>query len=113
MDVTDIKYRRKGPDTVVKLADTFSVLTWLLIVVSLFIYNIAEPATISYVTIRFPVLDLEAATFAIELLLFVNIFIAICGIVANSMRNKRKTDKFHTSLVVSSLLSLMAVIFLI
>lgn len=96
----------------VKIANISSVITWLLIIASLFIYNISEPATISYVTIRFPVIDLGVATLIIEILFLVNLCIAICGIVANVMRNKRKTDKLHTSLIVSSLLSLIAVILL-
>jgi len=105
--VKKIKNRRKGPDSIVKMITFFSVLTWLIIIASLIIYNMANPKMGSYSTIRSTFFDPGNAAVVIKLLLFVNIILGVWGIIANTMRNKRKTDRFHISLVISAAVSLI------
>ena len=105
--IKKIKNRRRGPDSVVKMITFFSVLTWLIIISALIIYNMAYPKMGSYQTIRSTLLESGNAAVVIKLLLFINIILGVWGIIANTMRNKRKTDRFHISLVISAAVSLL------
>jgi hypothetical protein len=110
MATIKIKNRRRGPDTVVKMITFFSFLTWLVIIISLIIYNMANPKMGSYNAIRSTFFDVKNAAIAMKLLLFFNIILCIWGIIANTIRNKRKTDKFRISLIISSIISLVGFI---
>lgn len=105
--IKKIKNRRKGPDSIVKMITFFSVLTWIIIIAALIIYNMANPKMGSYHTVRSTFFDPGNAGVVIKLLLFVNIILGVWGIIANTMRNKRKTDRFHISLVISAAISLI------
>jgi hypothetical protein len=110
MAIIKTKNRRKGPDSVVKLITFFSVLTWIIIIAALIIYNMANPKMGSYSTIRSTFFDVGNAAIVIKMLLFLNIILGFWGIIANTMRNKRKTDRFHISLIVSAAVSLVGFI---
>ena len=108
--IKKIKNRRKGPDSIVKMITFFSVFTWLVIIAALIIYNMANPKMGSYSTIRSTFFDAGNAAIVIKMLLFVNIILGVWGIIANTMRNRRKTDRFHTSLIISAAVSLVGFI---
>jgi len=110
MAAIKIKNRRRGPDTVVKMITLFSFLTWLIIIISLIIYNMANPKMGTYNTIRSTFFDAGNAAIAMKLLLFFNMILGIWGIISNTMRNRRKSDKFHISLIVSTIISLVGFI---
>jgi uncharacterized membrane protein YoaK (UPF0700 family) len=67
----------------------------------------------SFHTMRYSALNLGNSAVIIKILLLLNIIIAVCGVLANALRNKRKTDKFRSSLIVSSIVSLIGFVFVI
>ncbi len=104
--MAEIKNRRRGPDTMVRMITMFSVLSWLLIVVAFFIYQLTHSAGGSYTTIRQSLVDFSAGVIIAKVLLLLNVLLCIWGMAMNMMRNKRKSDRFRISLVISAVLSL-------
>jgi hypothetical protein len=108
-----MKNRRKGPDYVVKLISFFSFVTWMIFFITLIVFHMASPRMGSYHAVRVNYFDMGSAVVIIKVLLFINIIISVWGIIANTMRNKRKTDTFRSSLVASTLLSLVGFIIVV
>jgi len=104
-----IKNRRRGPDTMVKMITYFSIFTWLIIAITLVIYSLANPAGLAVLRQR-SVLGGGFAQIGMKLLLFINLIICIIGMFVNAMRNKRKSDKFRLSLIISTLCSFIGFI---
>jgi len=60
----------------------------------------------SYNTIRQTILDFSAGVIIAKVLLLLNVLLCIWGMAMNMMRNKRKSDRFRISLVISAVVSL-------
>ena len=101
-----IHNRRRGPDAIAKMVTFTSVASWLLIILAFVIYQLTHPMGSSYNSIRQTMIDFSAGVIISKVLLMLNVLFCIWGMVMNLMRNKRKTDRFHISLVVSAAISL-------
>jgi hypothetical protein len=100
-----IKNRRRGPDRMVKIVTIYSILTWVIIIAAFVLFQLAKPAG-KYYSVRATLLDFSLAIIIMKVLLFLNLVLCTWGIVANLMRNKRKSDRFRISLVISTVMSL-------
>jgi hypothetical protein len=101
-----IKNRRRGPDTMVRMITFSSIVSWLLIFIAFFIYQMTHPTSGSYNTIRQNIIDFSGGVIIAKVLLFLNFLLCIWGMGMNMMRNKRKSDRFRISLIISAILSL-------
>lgn len=101
-----IKNRRRGPDTMVRMITISSVTSWIVIFIAFVIYQMIHPSAGSYNTIRKTLIDFSAGVIVAKALLFLNFLLCVWGMVMNSMRNRRKSDKFRLSLVISAFISL-------
>jgi len=101
-----IQNRRRGPDTMVRMITICSIVSWLVIVIAFFIYQMTHPSGTSYNSIRQSLVDFSAGVIIAKVLLFLNFLLCVWGMVMNMMRNKRKSDRFRISLVVSAVVSL-------
>ncbi len=101
-----IKNRRRGPDTMVRMITISSVVSWIVIFVAFIIYQMVHPSGGSYNTVRKTMIDFSAGVIVAKALLFLNFLLCVWGMIMNSMRNKRKSDKFRLSLVISAFISL-------
>src|SRR4030042_2540842 len=106
------KNRRRGPYTLVKIVTIFSVCTWLIIIVVMFIYVSYKPSysSSSYFYKHVSATGSGIGITGAKLLLFLNLLLCIWGIIANMLRNRRKTDRIRLSLVVSTILSFIGFI---
>lgn len=105
-----IKNRRRGPDTMVKMITYFSILTWFIIGTVIIVYTMVNPAGTSGFMKRGSVFGGGFALTGAKLLLFINLVICVIGMFVNMMRNKRRSDKFRISLIISTLCSLVGFI---
>lgn len=107
-----IKNRRRGPDTMVKMITAFSAFSWFVILLAFIIFQLANPSNLSYSSVRNSLLRFENGIIVAKVLLFLNVLLCIWGMFINMARNKRKTDRFRISLVVSCLISLAGFVFM-
>jgi hypothetical protein len=107
-----IKNRRRGPDFIVKIVTLFSIFTWLIIIVVIALYSMAKPANLqsSYFYRHAASGAVGAAAIGMKVLLFLNIVLAVWGIVANMSRSRRKTDRFRYSLLISLIISVIGLV---
>jgi hypothetical protein len=101
-----IKNRRRGPDTMVRMITICGIVSWLLIVVAFFIWQSTHPTGGSYNTIRKTIIDFSAGVIIAKVLLCLNFLLCLWGMAMNMMRNKRKSDRFRISLLISAVVSL-------
>jgi hypothetical protein len=107
-----IKNRRRGPDTMVKMITAFSICSWIVIVAAFSIYQMSNPSG-SYNSVRNSLLKFENGIIIAKVLLFLNFLICVWGMVINMARNKRKSDRFRLSLIVSCIISLTGFILMV
>jgi hypothetical protein len=105
-NMTAIKNRRRGPDTMVRLITICGVVSWLLIVVAFFIYQMTHASGTAYNTVRQSLIDFSAGVIIAKVLLLLNFLLCLWGMTMNMMRNKRKSDRFRISLLISAVVSL-------
>jgi hypothetical protein len=108
-----MKNRRRGPDALVRLITIFSVCTWLVIIVVFALYESSKPtfSSSSYFYKHVEATGGGIASTVAKLLLTINLILCIWGIVANIMRSRRKSDRFHVSLVVSTIITFIALVY--
>lgn len=90
----------------VRMITISSIVSWLIIVIAFAIYQMTHPVGGSYQTIRQTFVDFSAGVVIAKVLLLLNFLLCIWGMGMNMMRNKRKSDRFHISLIISALISL-------
>jgi hypothetical protein len=105
-NMAEIKNRRRGPDRMVRMITMFSIASWVMIFVALLVYQVTFGSFGSYGSIRRTLLDFSTGLIMAKVLLFLNFLLCIWGMAMNMMRNKRKSDRFRASLVISALVSL-------
>jgi hypothetical protein len=108
-----IKNRRRGPDTMVKMITAFNMLSWLIIGIAIILYITVNPIRNSDYFNQGGGARGGIAIIGAKLLLFFNVILCIWGMVVNMMRNKRKSDRFRVSLIISMFVSLGAFILLL
>ncbi|MCD4828428.1 MAG: hypothetical protein K8R90_03235 [Candidatus Cloacimonetes bacterium] len=101
--------RRHGPDILVKTITWLSVLGWLLMIITLFVYGSARPDSIRLkfwplVNEMNRIWNTELTTIVLYFLIC-NFSLGIIGLLLNTRRHKRKTDNYSLPLM---LLTLMA-----
>jgi hypothetical protein len=104
--MAEIRNRRRGPDAMTRMITFFSIGSWLLIFLALLIYQLVHPLGSSYSTVRLTLTNFSAGLVLAKVLLALNVLLCIWGMVMNLMRNKRKSDRFRLSLVISAVISL-------
>ena len=108
------KNKRKGPDTVVRAINWIAGLSWLMIFIIFIMVSMAKPRMETMYD-RFsnsPVSgawDSDLVSFALILLLF-QLGMCIFGLFLNSMRMKRKTDKYNGTLIFFTAVSFIGII---
>lgn len=105
-----IKNRRRGPDTMVKMITIFSVVSWIIIITVLVLFTMSNPSAGSNMLKRAAIAGGSTVMLGAKLLLFINVMLCVWGMAVNMMRNKRRSDRFHLSLIVSLIVSLGAFI---
>lgn len=108
--MTEMKNRRRGPDTMVRMITLSNIASWVLIFVALLIYQMVHPMTSSYSSVRLTLTGFGAGLVVAKVLLALNVLLCIWGMVMNMMRNKRKSDRFRITLLVSAAISLVGLI---
>lgn len=111
--MAEIRNRRRGPDTMVRMITIFSIGSWLLIFLALLIYQLVHPMTSSYSSVRMNLSDFGPGVILAEVLLAVNVLLCAWGMAMNMMRNKRKSDRFRVSLLISAVISLAGLILMV
>jgi hypothetical protein len=108
-----IKNRRRGPDTMVKMITAFSICSWIIIIVAFSIFQMTSSGGSTYTSVRNSLLKFENGIIIAKILLFLNFLICIWGMVINMARNKRKSDRFRLSLIISCVISLTGFILMV
>ncbi|HOD13575.1 MAG TPA: hypothetical protein PK307_13555 [Spirochaetota bacterium] len=111
--MAEIRNRRRGPDTMVRMITLFSIGSWLLIFIALLVYQLVHPLTGSYSSVRMNLTGFSAGIILARVLLAANVLLCVWGMVMNIMRNKRKSDRFRVSLLISAVISLAGLILMI
>lgn len=98
--------RRKGPDALVKWVKWSGVISWILILIILFITSIAKPGFESYMDKSFHVRlqnnwDTNLMQYVLILLILL-FFFCIISIAINAMRCRRKSDRFNKALIINA-----------
>jgi hypothetical protein len=108
--------RRRRSDAVVKLVTITSIVGWILIAISSMLAIYAKPEQTNFFHELF---NLPYRTHwdyslldVVYILLIALLLISILGILFNSMRNRRKTDKFRKSLIFQAFMSILGIIIL-
>lgn len=97
----------------VKLITTFNAISWLVIGVAFILYMTVNPIRASDYFNQMSGSGGGLAIIGAKLLMFFNVILCMWGMIVNMMRNKRKSDRFRISLIVSMLISLALFIFLL
>ena len=98
--------RRKGPDALVKWVKWSGIISWLLILLILFITLIAKPGFESYMDKSFHIKlqsDWNTDMMQYVLLLLVLLFVfCMISIGINVMRCRRRSDRFNKTLILNA-----------
>lgn len=107
--------RREGPDVLIKVLDWLSITGWILMLISLIMYEFAKPGY-DNVYSRFKsapplttIWDRGLLTY-IFMLLNISFVISITGIIINFRRHRRKNDEYRLSLIILSFVSFFFVV---
>lgn len=106
--------RRKGPDILVKLITWISLINWLIVTAIIAIIAMASPKTETFFDRLMEVrvnksLNEELAQYAFYLMV-VLLLLSIVGLIINSRRHRRKTDRYRVSLVLTGIFSVLGII---
>lgn len=109
--------RRRKPDRVIKFVNITSAIGWVLIIICSLVAMEAQPGQINMFPkiFKIPVRDywnisLLNITFIILIFIF---FLSMIGIIANTTRQRRKTDKMNKSLIFQAVMSVVGMIILL
>jgi len=98
--------RRKGPDTLVKWVKWSGAISWILVLITLFLAFIAKPGFESYMDKSFHIklqdawnIDMLQYAFLLLVLLF---SFCMISMAINLTRCRRKSDKFNKTLIVNA-----------
>lgn len=110
-----IKDRRRGPDPLVKGINYMVIVSWLIILIVFMIVAIAKPQTESFLD-RYNNVSLRATwdKTLIEYAFYMMfpLFLAcIVGLLINSSRMQRRTDRYKKSLIFFLFLSMGGIIY--
>lgn len=106
--------RRKGPDALVKWVKWSGIISWVLVVIVLFLTLIAKPGFESYMDRSFHVKlenswDTNLVQYAFILLVFL-FFFCMVSIIINLLRCRRKSDRFNKTLIINAVASFLGIL---
>ncbi len=109
-----IKNRRRGPDTIVQVINWISGGSWIIILIIFIMVSMAKPRmeTMFDRFSRSPVggsWDSNLVSFAFILLLL-QLGLCLFGLYLNSMRMKRKADRYSGTLTFFTIVSFLGII---
>ena len=111
--MAEIRNRRRGPDAMTRSITGFSIFSWVLIIAALIFFQMTGRTSGSYNAVRSTFFSFETGVMLAKALLFLNTLLCIVGMFVNMARNKRKTDRFRVSLIVSFIVSLAGFILMV
>lgn len=98
--------RRKGPDALVKWVRWSGIISWILVLIILFITLAAKPGFESYMDKSFHIVlrdtwDADMLLFAFILMILLFLF-CIISIFINLRRYKRKSDRLNKAIIINA-----------
>lgn len=110
------EHSRKGPDIILRMIDTISVILWGGIIINIAIILFAKPVGETFFDRLFSIKvrdywDTYLLKFSLILSL-TQLIISAFSLILNSKRLKRKGDKLRISIIVSIFISLFICVFL-
>jgi len=111
--IANVPRRRRGPDTLIRWINYLSTTAWIVIMVILIIVSMTKPgSTINYFG-RNVQLYSRGDSSLMDWVLYLLIFLfSICsiGLMINSLRHRRKEDKYNRTLIVFGIGSILGII---
>ncbi|MGV7928337.1 MAG: hypothetical protein AB2L13_05405 [Spirochaetota bacterium] len=106
------KARRRGADSVVRAINVLVIISWVVFLVAFMVVSISGSSGggPSYGTVRAGGAALTGWAIA---LMAVQFLLSVTGLIVQSSRMKRKSDRFSKSLIVFALLSIAGLFFFI
>ena len=105
------KLRRRGADSVVRAINVMEIISWVVFLVAFMMVSISgSGGGRSYGAVRPGGSSLS--TWAI-VLMAVQFILSLTGLVVQSSRMKRKSDRYSKSLIIFALLSIVGMVFFI
>jgi hypothetical protein len=119
MQSNNVKYfeRRKGPDLLVKWVKWTGIVSWIVLFSIMLITDMAKPPIETFFDRMFNVklrTYWDTGLIRLALVFMVVLFLlSVAGIIANSMRHRRKTDRYNKSVIFSATASFIGILFYI
>ena len=103
--------RRKGPDIVIRSINAMAIISWILIIIVFIIVSIVKPTAIRTPgTGMIPKVTNQGVVSIALFLMVVQVILAVVGIIANTTRLKRKSDRFNMGLIFSGGFAILGLI---
>lgn len=106
--------RRKGPDLLTKWVKWSGIISWLIIIVILFLTVVAKPDFESYMDKSLHIIlgdtwNISLLKFAFILLVFL-FFFCMISMIINLFRSRRKSDRFNKTLIINAAISVIGIV---
>lgn len=109
-----MKERRVGPDSIVNMISSISIILWIVFLSVFILFAIANPThsgmAASRPALKGGLLWLNRIIFG---LLIIQVFLGVTGIIFNLTRLKRKTDRLRLTLVFSVIFGITGIIMML
>lgn len=107
--------KRRGPDFVIKVINTLSGVSWVIIFLVIIFISIAKPKFQGFSRGMGTIQGTWDASLLgiVAVLLVLLIALSVVGIIFNFLRMKRKTDRIRVTLVLSGVFALMGLLILV
>ena len=106
--------RRKGPDKWIRAMKTFAMICWALFVFSFYLVSKAQPQLESFferwLNVKVREGWDEKMLFYTFILMLVIFYFSCFGLIINTRRHKRKTDKYSPALIFLLITSMIGVV---
>ncbi len=107
--------RRSGPDVWFKMISWLSVIGWVLMLISLVLFDLAKPHMITFFDRFFHVSGVSIWDYQMTLYIFYimifGVILSVIGLLINAKRHRRKRDRYSLSLVLLGVVSLLGAAF--
>lgn len=107
-----MKNRRRGPDVVVKIVNTISMVSWAILFGVMLFFSLAKPKLQGFQSGMQMVTggwDQQWLDMVLYLLIF-QVFVCGVGLSFNALRLRRRSDKLSTSLIVFAGISILGIV---
>jgi hypothetical protein len=105
-----INNRRIGPDSVIKAIKGIVGFSWILVIIIFIMFSFAEPGfEVKMIGSSSKGFDRSILKYAFYLMIFQALFCSL-GIIINTTRLKRKSDKLYLSLILLGSISVIGIV---